>query len=224
MAVRSITKIEPINRTVLLAIREGEPPEERARYLAAAARENLREAQEINRRATGSVPPHETYVDGRLGAKEESVKPDGVIIYEFEIVDEMYTWIRTQLVEHAPKRSGRFSESFVILADGVAIDDDARVPVDADEVVFLNTQPYARKIERGLSKQAPDGVMEVVASIASRRFGNVARIRFGYRTPLFGAINSWANTPQAAAWARQHGRRRDVAEWLRRQPAIVITR
>jgi hypothetical protein len=51
----------------------------------------------------------------------------------------------------------------------------------ASRYEFVSTVPYARKIERGLSPQAPDGVYQVVAVLAQKRFGNVARIRFSYR-------------------------------------------
>ena len=52
----------------------------------------------------------------------------------------------------------------------------------AEEYVFINTQPYARKIEgtggRRMAPQAPDGVYQAVATLAQRRFGNIARITF----------------------------------------------
>jgi hypothetical protein len=90
--------------------------------------------------------------------------------------------------------------------------------------VFINTQPYARKLEKGASSQAPDGVYQSVAVLASRRFGNIAKVRFGYRVPLFGSINAWADTASAARWAAAKSERRESlrAEWLRRQPAIII--
>ena len=77
--------------------------------------------------------------------------------------------------------------------------------------MFLNTQPYARKIEGDLSrepssKQAPEGVYEAVATLAQRRFGNVAMIRFSYRTPIDGAIAG--------------GRMGDRS--TRRTPAIIV--
>jgi hypothetical protein len=86
----------------------------------------------------------------------------------------------------------------------------------------VNTQPYARKIERGHSKQAPNGVYETVAHLAARRFGNMARIRFGYRSPLFGSIKEWAGRTRL----QPKGRRRTGSsrqDWLTRQPAIIVT-
>jgi hypothetical protein len=87
--------------------------------------------------------------------------------------------------------------------------------------VFVNVQPYARKIERGESPSAPEGVYEAVATLARQRFGNVARIRFEYRVPVGGgtALEAWAGR---TGQRRRAGRQRS-SEWNRRQPAIVIT-
>jgi hypothetical protein len=59
----------------------------------------------------------------------------------------------------------------------------------------------------------------VVAELARARFGNVANIKFGFRAPLFGGIEEWAARTRMKS--KSKGDRR--AEWLRRQPAIIIT-
>lgn len=229
--VRVTTKIEPIERSVMLAIREGEPAADRGRRLAGYARQALAEAQEINRRATGRVPPHETFVDGRQGAPLDTVKPDGVIVFEFDLLNDLFEWIGDMLVRHSPVRDGDYAGSHLFFADGVAVDPGADIPA-ADEYVFLNAQPYARKIERGLSPQAPDGVYESVALMARRRFGNLASIKFSFRSFQGGAVMPYVPTgtammrnrtkrgrftatpqPMADARAREH---------TTRQPAIVI--
>lgn len=216
------TRIEPIERSIMLAIREGEPPAERGRRLAGYARKALAEAQEINRRATGVVPPHETYVDGRLGAPLESVKPDGVIVFEFDLLNDLFDWIGEMLVKHSPVLTGRYQGSHAFYADGVEIAPGAEVP-PAEEYVFLNLQPYARKIERGLSKQAPDGVYEAVTVLARQRFNNVASIRFTYRSPLLGYVPGAANRAERRAMRNQPARQSAIRmERESRQPAIVI--
>lgn len=218
MAVRM--KIDPISKEDILFLTADLSPGERSRTLAAAARENLRQAQETNRSVLGMIPPHETFVDGRAGASEDSVRPDGEIVYEFELMNEMFEWIGQLLVENSPFLTGRYQDSFVFTVDGDVVDPGAPLP-EGEEFVFTNVQPYARKVERGLSNQAPDGVFQVVAAMASSRFGNLAKIRFSYRAPLFGAIEAWASQTAMESPYRR-GAKRD--EWLRRQPAIVITR
>lgn len=223
MAIR--TRVTPINRDVMLRLCPTLDPKERSRRIADYARTALAEAQETNRQATGGVPEHTTFVDGREGAPLESVNPDnGVIVFRFELVTDLLAWIDKTLQAHSPVRSGRYQRSHVLIADGTAVDPEGPIP-DASEYVFVNTQPYARKIERGMSRQAPDGVYEAVAALASKRFGNVARIRFGFRSPLFGDIDAWAS--RTGMKSSQPSRNRPGAQrraWLNRQPAIVVTR
>lgn len=187
----------------------------------------IEETKVQNARVLGRVPSHTIAVDGREGASLSAVKiPGGVVVVEFELVFEAISWIRDMLEQHSPVKSGRYRDSHVLLADGNAVPPGA-VPPIAERYTFVSTVPYARKIERGLSSKAPKGVYQVVATMASAssKFGNVARIKFGYETPLFGAINTWANSPSGAAWAQLKSRRRkDLhGEWLRRQPAIIVT-
>lgn len=233
MALR--TRIEPIDRNIALAIRQGESPQERSAALAGYARRALSEAQEQNRQAIGSVPPHETFVDGRAGAALESVKPNGVIVFEFEMLADMFGYIDLLLIKHSPVKSGRYRRSHILLADGVEVDPSSPLLPDAEEYVYINTQPYARKIDkpRVQSPQAPSGVYEAVAALASMRFGNMARIRFGYRSLVgHSSVGSWADKTTLSGRDWQAGTRRRVnrmkgakrRDFLARQPAIIITR
>ncbi len=213
-------KIDPIGREEILFLSQDTTPAARSAALADFARQNLSEALASNTAALGWTPTYDTFVDGRRGASEDQVRPEGEIVYEFHLMNEMFEWIGEMLVTHSPHRSGRYQDSFVFTADGTAVAPGAALP-DAEEYAFTNVQPYARKIERGLSDQTPDGVFQVVAAMAQGRFGNLAKIRFGFRAPLFGAIEAWAATTAMESPYRR-GVKRD--EWLRRQPAIVITR
>ncbi|WP_428031492.1 hypothetical protein [Ancylobacter sp.] len=222
------TRIEPLDRNIVLAIQEGEPPADRGHRLAGYARAALLDAQETNRRATGRVPPHETFVDGRKGAPLESVKPDGVIVFEFDLLNDLFEWIAEMLVRHSPVLTGEYQDSHVFFADGVAVEPGGALP-PAEEYVFVSTVPYARKIERGLSPQAPDGVYEAVAAMAKARFGNLATIRFSFRSLQSGGIAAYI--PAGAPVGRDRrgrfasGSARSAAraqEHATRQPAIVI--
>jgi len=216
MAVRSSRSPD---RAIFALIDDELSPEAQSRSLADAAREAIDEAAAQNARALGRVPPHETTVDGRLGAPLDSVSPRGVIVAEFDLFEDMLQWIGRALVEASPTLTGRYARSHVFTVDGVEIADGAALPVRFEEAAFVNLQPYARKIERGQSDQAPDGVYQAVAVTAAKRFGNLARIRFSYRAPLFGAVDEWAG--KTGMKSRSKGARR--AERLRRQPAIVVT-
>jgi hypothetical protein len=156
--------------------------------LAAFAAEQIKEAAQQDRQVLGVVPPYDVYVDGRKGAPLTDVKPDGVIRAEFHLVFDVLAWIATQLQTHSPVLTGRYAKSHELFADGAEVNDPDHAP-PADEYVFTNIQPYARKLERGKSSQAPDGVYQAVATLAQQRFGNVAKITFSYRTVIGGERN-----------------------------------
>ena len=192
------TRIQPISREFELMMAQDLGPKARSAMLAGFAAETTAEAAQQNKRVLGRVPPYDVYVDGREGAPLTSVKPDGVMRAEFQLVGETLAWIFEQLQRHSPVLTGRYASSHELFADGVDVG-NPNAPPAAEEYVFLNTQPYARKIEgyRGLggvvhrapsSLQAPDGVYQAVATLAARRFGNVAKITFSYRTAIGGDI------------------------------------
>jgi len=214
------SRIDVLERNVEVAFRDELKAAARSANFARIAREELKKGQEQNRAVLGRVPPHESFVDGTKSENLEAVRPDGVIVFEFELIEDVLRDIGEMLIRHSPVLTGRFRQSFVMFVDERVVEMGDPIPADAKEITFVNIQPYARKIEFGQSPQAPDGVMAVVATMAQRRFGNMARIRFGYRTPLFGPINEWASRTRRPSPGRR-GRQR--AEWLRRQPAIIIT-
>jgi hypothetical protein len=204
MAVR--TKVEPIHRDIRLLLNDLSA-ESQSAAIASFAREQLADAQDINKRALGSLPTHETFVNGQRSSNIDAVKPSGSVVYEFDLFSSVFGFIDLLLIRNSPvgtppkdRHPGLYRRSHILLADGVEVDQRAALP-DAREFVYLNTQPYARKIEKGLSQQAPDGVYQVVAHLAARRFGNIAKITFGYRR-LAGGVR---------------GGKED------RQPAIIIT-
>ncbi len=177
-----------IDKDISILVSEATSPAERSRIFAQFAREQIAEASQTNTRILGRVPRSTTYVDGREGAALETVKPDGIIFTEFEIIDNTLKYIADQLEAHSPVLTGRYQKSHTLIADGVEVDPHGVIP-SADEYVFINTQPYARKIERGFSSQSPEGVYQVVAALAQRRISNnVAKITYSFRTVIGGRI------------------------------------
>jgi hypothetical protein len=193
------TKVDPIDRDIAVIISEELEPDARREKLVSFARGALAEAQEQNAKVLGSVPPHETFVDGARADAIESVKPDGTIVFEFALLQDLFDWIRAQLEAHSPVLSGRYQKGHILLADGVQVPDGMPAP-DASQWVFANIEPYARKIERGQSPQAPDGVYEAVAVMAAKKFGNLARIRFTFRTLAGDAKDPETRQPAIVIW------------------------
>jgi hypothetical protein len=208
------TKIQPIDQDIKLLVSDLLSDVAQSAAIAEFAQGALDEALAIDTAALGEAPDYVTIVDGRVGVPLDSVRPDGTIVFQFDIITQVVTWIEYQLITHSPVRTGRYQQSHRIYIDGGEEFDGKKVPQDAREIVFAPTVPYARLIEPhgnrpGESKQAPDGVYQAVAELARRQFGGV-RISFGYR--------SVAGIQESAPERRARpGAPRDL-----RQPAIII--
>lgn len=163
-------------------------PAERSRALAAFAREKLTEAITSGRAGES----FRLFVDGRPGAREESVRGDGrgVILYEFSYTAEAAVFALAYLRRRAPAVSGLYRESFFVAVNGRMIRaaefNPRRVPANAS-IIIGNTQPYNRLVDaqragksaRPFQGTPPDMYRDVARELA-RRFGNslsAARIR-----------------------------------------------
>jgi hypothetical protein len=210
------TKIEPLDRDIALIVDRDLSPAARSRALAEMAREAIDEAQRVNLAALGLPPPFEVFVDGAQTDAMARVRPDGMIVAEFELIVPVLRWIDSQLRLHSPVRSGRYKKSHRLFADGIEAD-PLRPPSDSEEFAFVPTVAYARMIEpdprtgrKGISKKAPDGVYHVVAVLARKQFGRVASIAFGWRE-VAGLKES------ARERAIKRSKPRDM-----RQPSIIV--
>jgi len=214
------TRVEIFDQAIVADVMDA--PALRADFARAA----LTEAAEQNRRVLGEAPAYTTFVDGMVSDALEGVRPDGKIIFEFEIGVGVVQWIHEALRAASPVKDGKYKDSHTIYADGVEVD-NAAAAEGAEEVVILPLVPYARKIEGAgkrppQSRQAPKGVYQVVSVMAARRFGNLASIKFTYMNPIGGASD-------LAKWAGKNAGRRDGAKKQQRQmrqnlrqPAILI--
>lgn len=185
MAVR--TRIQPLSQSLDILVRDTLSPAARSKAVAAFAREKLQEAQAQNSRVLGRMPEHRQFVDGAEGKPLDQVRPDGGrIVFEFEIAQDIVPAILAELERVSPVLSGDYRNSHMVFADGRQVLPGEPVPA-AQEYVFLNPQPYARRIELGKMKMRVSGtdrVFQQAQRAAARRFGNLASIRFSYRSPI----------------------------------------
>lgn len=195
------------------------------RTLAATyAAQAIAEIDAANRSILGRVPPPIITVDGRRGADLSRVDlTRGIIVADWAVIDDVLIWIGETLRERSPMRSGRYRDSHTLFADGVEIELGAQVP-QAGEYVFLNPQPYARKIEIGRTRsgrafviQVQNRIYERTAADARARFGNVVTIMETYRAPLGGALLKYVPIRGAASRIAS-STERDL-----RVPAIVVS-
>lgn len=140
--------------------------------------------------ASDPKPEVKSWVDGVEGAPFEAVKPTGMILIRFLRFNVAFDWIWERLLyrsPYAPKRPNadpptHYADEHRIFINGIEAKSVPRDLSGVAEIVIANTTPYARKIERGLSLMAPDGVYEMVAREAKERFGTAVGIEFDYRS------------------------------------------
>jgi hypothetical protein len=179
-------RIQPVARDFQLLLDDLKSPQEISKTLAEFARAEIQDAKTINRQALGYDPKLTIYVDGQQTEQITDVK--NVVVGDFQLIDALILWIHSQLQTHSPVRTGLYKASHALLVDGRQFDPVVPPIPFANEYVFVNLVPYARKIERGSSSHAPDGVYQVVAHLAQQQFRGIGRITFSYRTVLEGLI------------------------------------
>ena len=182
MAIK--TRIDSISKDIDLIVSDLLSPKAQSHAIADFARDEIKKANAANNRVLGRVPPNVTTVDGVKNGNLDSVRPNGgSIITEWEIISDVLVWIGNTLRERSPFVSGDFRDGWTLLADGKVTEVNDQVP-PAEVYTFVNTVPYARKIEVGKTKSGRDFVISVPNRIAERtakdaakRFGNIAKIR-----------------------------------------------
>jgi hypothetical protein len=184
MAVK--TRIDSFSKTYEIIVNEALSRPAQQKAIARFARDKIDAADAINMRALGRVPPKTITVDGRRDAPLESVNPDrGRIIAEWRMVEDVLAWIYATLKQRSPVISGAYRRGHKLYADNVEAN-PSRPPL-ASEYLFLNTVPYARKIEIGKTKAGRNFVIQVDPKIYQRtaqdaraKFGNIAKVSFTY--------------------------------------------
>ncbi len=189
-------------------------PAGRSARLADAARAGLADLIASGRASSS----YRRFVDGREGAQESTVQPDGgVILYQFSYIAETVSFALSFLQARSPSRSGRFRNSFVVSVNGRPIPatelQPSSIPLDA-EIMIYNAQPYSRKVDvqlvgtHPLRFSAPPGLFDDAARAIRRQFGNTATAK---------RINSVSVPGQ---YVRRSGR---GAGQRTASPALVIT-
>ena len=164
----------------------------RAEMMVAAANEAFNQAMLQNKSVLGKAPPFKQFVDGALGAPLSSVRPGGIILFTFDvggaILEEAVEATASLLAHMSPVRSGLYSRSHRVLVNGAEFSKGSsggaaglKLEQD-DEVSFVNLLPYARKIEQGLSDQAPNGIYESAYTVLRSRYGNQLKMNFTYES------------------------------------------
>lgn len=176
-----MARIQSFSRSIEVITSRLASPVQRAMSAARIHRNAVSDAQNGQARALGAPLPSTTWVDGRKGAPPESVNPDhGIILTQFQFASDVIEFIDAMLILHSPVKTGAYQRSHLLFADGNEA--DPMHPPQAKEYLFMSSLPYARKIERGQGSAPDEGVYEGAVALATARYGNVAWIKFTFRS------------------------------------------
>lgn len=149
---------------------EGLEPDEIRKALAGFAKKSVAEVI-----SAGSASSRfELYVNSRRGLPEEAVQLPGPIVYEFSMWEPILTFALDELRKRSPVKSGRFRDSFIVLANQKIVTNFDAIGPD-DEVIISNFQPYIRKAEGGLLGRSRFYIFDGTKRALARAFGNEGR-------------------------------------------------
>lgn len=118
-------------------------------------------------------------VDGTEGAPEEAVRPNGVIVYQYQRIETAVLAAMDVLRQLSPVASGAYREAHTIYVNDAAQLTSLPTMTAEDDIAIMNLEPYARKIEVGHMTMKVSGtnhVYQQAQQIIAGRFGNQVRV------------------------------------------------
>ncbi|MGV1867222.1 MULTISPECIES: hypothetical protein [unclassified Rhizobium] len=161
------SSFEIFDRELRLATQDFEPAVLQ-KTLAAFAKQSVSELISSGQASQSYV----RYVNGRQGVSEDVVDLPGPIVYEFALWDSVVKFVLNELRMRSPVKSGRFRDSFIVLADQKIVTDYDGIGSSA-EVIITNFQPYIRKVEAGvIGKGKRNQVFDAAKRVTASAFGS----------------------------------------------------
>lgn len=139
-----------------------------SRSLAAFARQERDDLIRAGRAAA----QYTTTVDGREGAVEETVNPNGLIVYDFTDLARVIGFVMTFVDALSPRMSGAFKKSWVFAVNGKPYTSAIREIPPRARLTIVNLAPYSRKVETGAmpKMKAPKKIIELARQAAGTEF------------------------------------------------------
>lgn len=158
-----------------------------AKRMLVQTAERVRDEVIARQRQRAGVPPsYEQVVNRVRGAALETVRPDGVIVFEWSFLREIASEAVRLLTERGPELSGAWKRSITVFVD----DSAAALSAITAKTKLVEISPvivYARRLERGLDRQggpfivqAPIHLVHDTANHLRALYRNVANIKATY--------------------------------------------
>jgi hypothetical protein len=137
-------------------------------------------------RSGGIAPLGRQVIDGVPDAPLSAITPNSVIVLLWNYMPEIATRTYEALVQRSPRLTGRYIEGLLIFVDGQPgfLNE---IDVDTQEVRFVASVPYARRLEvgktesgRAFVRQVAPHIVEETAIVAKSKFGDLANLTYSY--------------------------------------------
>jgi len=178
--------LEVLRRTVTVEWPAADAESAR-KFLTATARADNEKILAAQQSRGGMRPSVTAYANTPGNRNLDAVTLPGPIVHNYQYFAEIVVYALAALAKASPVASGDYLAGHTVYVNGVAVERFDRLD-DADQIMIANAVPYARRLEIGKTVagrdfvlQVPNRIYETVAKrILAPRFGNVARIEFGY--------------------------------------------
>lgn len=130
--------------------------------------------------ARGEAPANwRTFVDGRQGASEDAVRPDGAILYRFNYLGLAAAFALAYCAGRSPVADGDFKAAWIVAVDGGLWRDALSAIPPGAQVMVTNPLPYARKIDVGhMHMSVPHNIIEDARRAVRQRYPMVKTERW----------------------------------------------
>jgi len=134
---------QTVARTIALFADRTLSPEALSRHLAQAARRLRDEAIR-----SGEAPDsYDTFVDGRAEAAEDSVRPNGVIVYRFNLLAMAVQYAWEEWHRLAPVDTGDYRRSVLVSVNGMRWPRAFKAIPRSADVMLVDPVPYGNRVD-----------------------------------------------------------------------------
>lgn len=175
--------LQAFKRTVTVAWPKHRDDAAKELLLRTAREGHAKTMQEQTSRG-GIAPTFTAYANTPGNSNLETVKLPGPIVYRYSYFREVVFTAIGWLEANSPVEKGDYRRGHTVFLNGVALDsaiDGEYAP--GDDIMIVNTVPYARKLEVGKTESGrdflisvPNRIYERASNALSKRFGNLAKI------------------------------------------------
>lgn len=205
--------LEALRRVVTVDWPQANEREAKVFLVQRARADNEKTLAEQTARA-GVRPDVMAYANTPGNTNIETVRLPGPIVHRYDYRREIVEVGLGALYKASPVQKGDYVQNHHVYVNGVRVESLPQKLAEDAEVMISNPVPYSRRIEIGKTKsgrdfvlQVPNRIYERVAKqVLARRYGNVARITFGY-VDLPGAYTTLGRLSSHYGTGRKPGKR-----------------